>query len=367
MLQHLRHLIHGLPFEQPVPEHLREEYEAWPARRRRQLLRKVTQRELAIALSGQRRLRCTVHAPPNVRRMLWWYTWTTIGDAIMDLSPRFLLPAGVEVELLICPALAPLFAQDSRFARVHSSWDTVDPHYDFLLVNHFSTDGLRAKRRHLPQVPFAAVLGHMAGEMFSRLHVADARVRQLFRLPPGEPLAPRLDLAPMAMPQDGRRHVAVALGARDERRRWGGWNEALAQVLRRWPANARLPRLHLIGTANARPDRNALSPSVLAHCEDHIERQSLLEAARCIAGCDAFVGTDGGPMHVAVATGRPGVAMFSVVPPEYRLLPDSPVLPLRPDAQGRPPAPEALAQALVDRVHGTCAHRGLGHAHELDA
>jgi hypothetical protein len=367
MLQHLRHLIHGLPFEHSVPEHLREEYEAWPGHRKRQLLRKVAQRELAIAFSGQGRLRCTTRAPQGVRRMLWWYTWTTIGDAIMDLSPRYLLPAGIEVELLICPALAPLFAGDSRFTRVHSDWDTVGRDFDFLLVNHFSTDGLRAKRRHLPRVPFAAVLGHMAGEMFSRLHVADARVRQLFQLPPGEPLPPHLDLTPMAMPDDGHCHVAVALGARDERRRWQGWNEALLQVLRRWPVDAKPPRFHLLGTANARPDREALSPAVLAHCEDHIERQSLLQAAQCIAGCDAFVGPDGGPMHVAVATGRPGVAMFSVVPPEYRLLPSSPVWPLRADAQGRPPAPELLAQALVDRVHGAAADRGLGHVHDLHA
>jgi hypothetical protein len=371
MLERLRHLIHGLPFEQPVPEHLREEFEAWPAHRRRQLLRKVAQRELAIALSGQRRLRCHATAPAAVRRMLWWTTWTTIGDAIMDLSPRFLLPAGVEVELMISPALAPLFAQDSRFTRVHTGWDTVDAaagRYDFLLVNHFSTDSLRDKRRHLPQVPFAAVLGHMAGEMFSRLHVADARVRQLFGLPPGDPLPPRLDLAPMAMPDDGRCHVAVALGARDERRRWRGWNDALLAVLQRWPAGAKPPCFHLLGTANARPDREGLSPALLAtHCVDHIERQSLLQAAQCIAGCDAFVGPDGGPMHVAVATGRPGVAMFSVVPPEYRLLPGSPVWPLRADAEGRPPAPEVLAQALVDRVHGAAAQRGLGHAHDLQA
>jgi hypothetical protein len=367
MLQHLRHLLHGLPFDQPVPEHLAAEFDAWPVRRRRQLLRKVAQRELAIALSGQGRRRCTHSAPPRARRMLWWYTWTTLGDAIMDLSPRFLLPAGIEVELLICPALAPLFEHDGRFTRVHRDWTTVDRDFDFLLLNHFSTDGLRDKRRHLPQVPFAAVLGHMAGEMFSRVHVADARVRQLFHLPPGEPVPPRLDLAPQPPGDAAHCHIAVALGARDERRRWRGWDDALRAVLRLWPVDAPPPRFHLIGTANARPDREGLSAEVLAHSDDHLEHHTLLQMAQCVAGCDAFVGTDGGPMHVAVATGRPGVAMFSVVPPEYRLLPGSPVLPLRPDAQGLPPAPEVLAQALVDRVHGPRADRGLGHAHDLHA
>lgn len=360
MLQHLHHLIHGLPFPQPVPEHLRQEFESWPGRRRRQLLRKVAQRELAIRLSGQGRRRVE-RAPAGVRRMLWWTTWTTVGDAIMDLSPRVLLPQAVQAELLIAPSLAPLFARDPHFTHVHTGWETVQGRFDFLLVNHFSTDGLAAKRRHLPEVPFAAMLGHMAGEMFSRVHFADARMRQLFDLPPGEPAPPRLWIEPLREDDGARRfEIAVALGARDERRRYRHWPAALAQVQRAWPAGLPAPRFHLFGTANARPDAADFDPAWLrAHTVDHIERLDLLQAARRIAGCDAFIGADGGLMHLAAATGVPGVAMFGVVPPEYRLLPASSIVGLPSPPEGLPP--EVLAQALVDRVHGTPAHGGLGH------
>lgn len=368
MLARLHQLLCGLPFPEPIPNHLRAEFAALPAATRRQLMRKAAQRELALTLDGQRR-RLVKRIPDGTRRVLWWFTWDTVGDAIMDLSSRFLLPDPIEVELLIRPALAPLFAADRRFARVHTSLETCAVP-DMLLLQYLNTKVMRAKRRHWRDVPFATLLGHTSGEMFSRVHHADRRMRQLLGLPPGEPTAPRLDLpaAPSPFEDDGRCHVAVALGARDERRRYARWADALDETLRRWPGDVPPPRFHLLGTANARPDLAALPGAWIArHADNHVERLTLLECAQLVARCDAFVGADGGLMHVAAATGTPGVAMFGPVPPAYRLLPGSPIAALAEDGGG-PVAPQRLAQALVDRVGRRRAAGGDGVALQpLDA
>jgi heptosyltransferase-2 len=360
MLRPIARALYGLPFPGSIPEHLQAEFEAWPAARRRQLVRKLVQREALMVLTGQAKRRCA-NAPAATRRMLWHYTWTTVGDAIMDLAARTLVPPGIEIDLLISPVLAPLFERDARFARVCTDPGQCQGGYDFLLLHHLSTEALAAKRRHFPQLPFASVIEHRPGEMFARLEYGDRRVRQLFGLPPGPTAPPSLALQPLPTLDRGRFHLAVALGARDERRRFPFWRETLSAMLARWPAGALPLTLHWIGSANARPDVATLDRAELRdRSVNHVEQLSLLDAARLIATCDGFIGTDGGLMHVAVATHRPGAALFSAVPPRYRLLPDASVAGLDAGAAMRAVAPDALAQAAIDRVRpvGAAAHPG---------
>lgn len=348
----------GLPFPDPVPNALQAEFDGWSAARRRQLVRKCVQRELLIALTGQGRRRME-RVPAGVRRVLWHYTWTTVGDSVMDLAPRTLLPEGIELDLLICPMLAPLFERDARFARVFTAPEQCTGPYDFLLLHHFSTDALAVKRRFFRDVPFASMIGHLAGEMFARLQFADHRLRHLFGLPPGPTAAPSLTLPPGPEFGQGLTHVAVSLGARDERRRYGAWYPTLEQVVARWPADLPTPRFHLFGTANARPDIASFPQAWLQqHGVNHIEQLSLLDAVRYHGACDAFLGIDSGPMHVAAALRQPGVALFTAVDPVYRLLPNSSIQPVT-DA-----SPEVLAQAFVDRVRqARTAARGLDALH----
>lgn len=352
MFQRPLQALVGLPFPEPAPNALREEFDGWPIARRRQLMRKCVQRELLIALTGQGRRRVE-RVPAGVRRVLWHYTWTTLGDSVMDLAPRTLLPPEVELELLICPMLAPLFEHDARFARVHTTPEQCQGPYDFLLLHHFSTDALAVKRRFFRDVPFASMIGHLAGEMFARLQFADHRLRHLFGLPPGPTAAPTLTLPAGPRWDRAHMHVAVSLGARDERRRYGAWYPTLAQVVARWPQGVPPPRFHLFGTANARPDLASIPEGWLQqHAVNHVEQLSLLDALRYHGTCDAFLGIDSGPMHVAAALRQPGVALFTAVNPAYRLLPDSSIEPVT------EASPEALAQAFVDRVRRAFASAG---------
>ena len=121
-----RHPIHAFPFDSPVANALADEYREQSRFRRAGDLRRAAFREIGLAFSGQHRLRLA-RVPSGVRRLLWIYTWTTVGDAVMDLSARALIPASIEVELLVASHLLPLFAADPRFAAVHATSPPAPP------------------------------------------------------------------------------------------------------------------------------------------------------------------------------------------------------------------------------------------------
>ncbi len=317
-----KHPVHGLPFDGSILHRLGEEWRAMPFFRRARRLRKALQRDLGMLASGQARL-CVERAPPGVRRVLWVYNWTTLGDSIMDLAARFSIPEGIEVDLCITPALADLFTGDSRFARVLTSLDEADAAYDFVLIHELMSATLKEKRQRMGAVPFAAILNYAIGEHFARTQFVDARIRHLFGLAAAPAPRPYLPLGPSDTSARSTFDVVVALGARDPRRRFPHWGAALDALLLLWPSSRPRLRFILLGNEDARGDTLDFSEAVRRQSTDRIGRTPLLEAARTIRDSDAFLGADGGLMHIAAAADRPGLALFTAIDPSMRLPADA--------------------------------------------
>jgi heptosyltransferase-2 len=315
----LSDLICRPPFAAAIPNDLQREYRSLPLRRRAALLRKAWSRELWLKLNGQGRLR-TGEIPADARRILWIYSWTTIGDAIMDLSQCALLPPQAEIDLCIAPHLADLFQGDARFAHVFRSVDECTGNYDFILLHNATTALLQTKRRRFPDVPFDSVFGQLSGECFSRMDFVAQRLGQLLSLPVPMPAPPALlldDIAPTL--RDGFR-IAVALGGRDPRRSGAPWPAILPAIVEAWPKGAPAPVFVLTGDPTAMTDLAALPREfVERHAEILVDRTSLRATAAAIRDCDAFIGPDGGLMHIALAFGKPGLALFNCIRPEWRM------------------------------------------------
>ncbi len=327
-----RHPLHAQPFDEPIASGLAEEYAELPWYRRMQAMRKALFREARLLATGQARRRAD-RVPAGARSMLWVYTWTTVGDAVMDLAPRVLLPQRLALDLLVAPSLAPLFASDRRVRRVYTDPSTLPADVDFVLLDSLRSPSLRLKQRVFSGVPFATMRGHNIGERFDRTAFADRRIRQLVVLPIDEVVQPALDLG-----DDGgsvydadRTRIAVALGARLSRKRYQRWNELLRDVVAGWPRNTPEPEFRLLGKGSlARRDLKGIDADFVArHCVSLLDSGDLRKVALDIAECDAFLGVDGGLMHLSIAVGTPGVAMFSRVDPAYFLRPDSPMRPIR--------------------------------------
>ena len=316
-----RHPIHGLPFDAPIRNELRFEYERLPWSQRAGLLRKVAQRELLLLLTGQTWRRVS-RAPTLTRRVLWIYQWGTIGDALMDLAVRRALPDEVRIDLCIVNTLGPLFDGDPRFAQVHTRIEDCKGPYDFVLLQNLGAGAVRMKIRSAPLAPFATVFGHLRGERFDRLSFAQRRFEQLFGLPSAAPSPQWLALGPRPKRETRRTRVAVALGARDPRRWYRRWPEVLKALLARWPAAWTVPEFVLLGNRTALGDLLPFAAEPLArHCRIEVDRLDLPGVARVVHDCDAFLGADGGLMHLAVACDLPGLAVFVEIDPALRLLP----------------------------------------------
>lgn len=320
----------NLPFAADIPHQLGEELSGLSPNAQHKLGWRIWKRHAWLHLSGHaRHLRLQI--PTTATKLLWIYTWTTLGDAVMDLSARHLFPDTMAVDLHIAPQLAGLFEADPRFHRVHHT-DDVDPSYDFVILQDLHAASLRLKHQLAPRAPFASMLGYLHGEMFHRVVFAHQRLAQL--LGQADPLLqpPRLHgIAPQGIPlqEQACARIAIALGARDARRRYAHWPSVLRHLLGNWPAQWPLPRFILLGNGNAHEDFATLAQAgLLPYCELHLSCPSLGELAQVIASCDAFVGADGGPMHLALALQRPGVALFGPVPAHLRLLSGSSLTPV---------------------------------------
>lgn len=346
-----RHPIHTMPFDDgDVANALEAEYRERSRGQRFQARRKALARDLMLRLNGQSR-RHVQAVPASTRRLLWVYTWTTVGDAIMDLAPRRLIPSRIAVDLLIAPALAPLFQSDKRFRAVISSAAKCAADYDFILLDSLRTGSLRMKAERFRAVPFATMRGHQAGERFDRAAFADRRLRQLLGLAGGPVESPRLDLGedrPSAH-DSGHFRIALALGARLQRKLYAHWAEVLSALVAAWPAALPQPEFVLVGQgASAKEQRDAIDAAATgAAVTSEIGSGSLRKTAIDIAACDAFLGVDGGLMHVAVGVGTPGLALFTRIDPAYFLRPDSTITALSTEGELDDLAPGDVAAAFV--------------------
>ena len=316
-----RHPIYGLPFDGAIANDLEREYRSKPWGWRATVQRKRVQREWLLALTGQRgRRRRAVDIP--VRRLLWIYTWTTVGDSIMDLAVRQHFPSHWQVELCISPELAGLWRDDPRWHAVHTSIEDCRGPFDYVLMQDLSTSSLKMKLRCGRDVPFSTVFEYLRGERFDRMAFAQRRLEQLLGLAVADPAPPRLWVQGDSPFDAGapRTRLAVALGARDPRRRYRHWPEVLRVLAQTWPQQTPALEFVLMGRGNARDDVAAMAPHWLhQHARDTVDRLDLHGSALTLKHCDGFVGVDGGLMHMAAAFDRPGAAIFTEIEPRLRL------------------------------------------------
>lgn len=321
-------------------------------------LKRAVKHESLLCLTGQK-WRQTSRIPPKTQRILWIYDWNDgIGDSIIGLSQRFIFPKDIAVDLCITKGPAELFRGDTLFRRVYQRLEECPPDYDFILLQRLGSASLKLKLRYYPHQPFAIMVTHPGGEPNDAFFdYVSLRMAQLLCVPVQPPSPPRISPTITAgiAPQDGC--IAVALGGRDGRRRWRDWPGLLDALVRDWPLTAPQPRFVLIGNGPSARDDLAGLPTgfVERHCTVRLDLPDLAEAAREIQRCTLFIGADGGLMHIAAALGKPGVALFAEIRPEWRLLPDNPLTPLyTPGAMADIPLAE-IAATFIAAVQRTAA------------
>ncbi|RKE26239.1 glycosyl transferase family 9 (putative heptosyltransferase) [Paraburkholderia sp. BL23I1N1] len=273
-----------------------------------------------MLLSGQQLLIANA-APQKARKILWYYDWATIGDAIMDLSQRFLIDPRVSIDLCMPYGPIELFVGDDRFRRAFRSLDDCDARYDMVIVQSLTTKTIFKKLQYHPFTPWLAIMAHERGERFSRIQLAYEQIARVFKSRESGPIEPALTIPDQGAERSQRFTISVAVGGGDKRRRYENWAEVIRLILSSWPKEVQSPKFILIGTGDTAIDTEKAVRDNLDcdHVESHMNLPSIAVAAQLIQRSSFFIGADGGLMHIAAALGKPGVAIFCEIKPEWRL------------------------------------------------
>ncbi|SOE68941.1 Glycosyltransferase family 9 (heptosyltransferase) [Burkholderia sp. OK233] len=274
-----------------------------------------------MLLSGQQLLIANA-APQKVKKILWYYDWATIGDSIMDLSQRLLIDPCISIDLCMPHGPAELFVRDARFRRVSRSLDDCDARYDMVIVQSLTTKTILKKIQYHPFTPWFSIMGHRRGENFSRIQLSYEQITRVFKSThESGPIAPTLTISDQGAGSAEMFTIAVAVGGGDKRRTYENWAMLIKQISSSWPKEAPSPRFILLGTGEIALDtvRAVRDDIACGHVESHVDLPNIAAAAELIKQSSFFIGADGGLMHIAAALGKPGVAIFCQIKPEWRL------------------------------------------------
>lgn len=299
---------------------LRGEFNEIPQSLRSKWMRKSRQRAWLLAVTGQTFLE-KKQIPVDVKRVLWFYDWNTLGDCIMDLSQRQNLASRYEVDICMPSGPAELFMDDSVIGRVYTDIDQCPNDYDFILLHDISSRSIGIKLRRYFSKPWASMIRHQQGEQYARGALSAFRFAQLLGCPSLEPLRPSLATGCPQNNDHGGIRIAIALGGGDPRRRYYRWPELLGQIRQMVPVGISLKFLLIGAGQTAQEDLSGFSAQFLTNdCEVHLDLPNLLALRDIMCTATHFVGCDSGLMHLAEALDKPGVALFGRIRPEWRLL-----------------------------------------------
>jgi len=303
---------------------LKQEYLSRPAHERLQLLGRACACEFLMQLRSQSAFR-KKRIPRNAHRILWIYDEADLGNSIMDLSQRFALPPGMEVDLCMTTGPVELFQGDSRFAHVFCKLEECAEAYDFVILHSFNLPTLRAKIRRYPCVPFASILDYQHGKRFARVEISAIRLGRLMGKPIQPLYRPSIALSAPFRPAAPSGNVTVALGYGADNTVYPHWHELLDHICQTWKAEWPQLKITLIGKdAAAHEALRRIPQSFLsAHCENLLDGPDLQETVRLIATGDLFLSASNGLVQIAEALCKPGLCLFSGIHPEWRLIPGS--------------------------------------------
>ncbi|WP_205959644.1 glycosyltransferase family 9 protein [Ramlibacter humi] len=291
------------------------------------IVKKYLHKRLALALGGQGAL-VRQHVPPG-SRVLWLFTGKrNFGDANLELSGRALLKGrGVRIDLLTLPNLHALFKEDDVFENVFQDVREVRPgDYDFILLSEYNHRSIRLKRRFFRCLPFACLFGYFDGPARNQSCFSHAAINDIFRLQltseqvlaAAKPYlctseATKASVASL-IPQEP--YVTVSIGGIDPFRSYRHWPEFL-RLLDECDSAGVPKTVVLVGSDNGLDMLEKIQAEHYPRLRVRslIGQLSILQTREVIAQARAFVGCDGGLMHVAHSTGTRSVSLFAVTEP----------------------------------------------------
>ncbi len=339
------------------------------------IFKKYLHKYLRLWLGGQISLERT--SVPQNARILWIYLGKrNFGDANMDISGRALLKnLGYDIDLFTHPNLHELLGEDDIFGHVYSNVEDIkNKVYDFVLLSEFNHPSIRFKTKHFRKLPFACLFRFFYGPARNQTYFSYAAINRLFDLK-----ISAAGIADIAKPYlhhhaataqsvshliPGQPYLTISIGGRDADRSYRHWPEFL-RLLDESAAGGIPNTIVLLGSGNGlemEKDifRNSYKNLVI---QSQVGKLSLLQSRVIVSSAAAFIGCDGGLMHVAHSTDTPSVTLFRIQEPHHLWLTQSCYSrPIQSTGEDSDVAPgQLLHELLIALNHQQPAKLATGH------
>lgn len=272
---------------------------------------KYVKRRFFMVLFGQQFLiRDEAQLKPNMRVLWISRSAPSIGDTIMDLSPRKMLANVAVIDLLVANGSADLFENDPHLDCVTNNISIIrtrvvaNGQYDFVITDSISPRSLVPKILIAPCVKFASIYGFVNGFEIHRTQFAHVRMALLLdRKIPEKKLA-LLDRQIISIKKAKRYDLVIGIGGNWSFRKFSSWH----LVLQRLRLLGFTGSVALVGSANGYREASLFRDESV---DDFVGKLSLKETVSIIASGSFYVGADGGLWHVANALQIPSVVLFA--------------------------------------------------------
>lgn len=322
---------------------------------------RTLRRHLILAFSRQTKLQLT-SIPTTAKTILWLnISSTSIGDSIMELSGRSLLPTHLNLDLLTDGKNAALYVEDNHFNNVYTNINECNTNnYDLILIDINNTKSLVAKTRFFKKTPFCSIQGFFYGCDFNRMLFSYNRINALLNYPIVPQMLNKIAHNYLYVKLDERiskpnnmKFIAISIGGEDYVRTYNKWLEVFETLHKQAQNHSfNLNTLH-ISLVGLEKDTN-FSEQIMQHYSDKltidnlVNKLDLLTTAKLISQHDYFVGCDGGLMHIAEAFNLKGVALFANYNPELRLAHNSNLISLYSKQLADEIAPSLVVDSLIE-------------------
>jgi ADP-heptose:LPS heptosyltransferase len=312
-----------LPFKYKVPNYVdkflsqKNLFSAWI---------KYLKRYCYIILKRQRKLEL-FSILPHHNEILWInISAPSFGDSLMDLSSRVLLE-GRNIDLFTVEKVAEIFLNDHRFNNVYSNiQDISNRNYSLVIIDSYSSRGIKIKCRIAPTVNFVGMYGYYNGPEVNRVLFSFHKMNKLLGYQKSENEVNSFANASMSISkvdQDlvdqinlPKNYIAIALGGEWSYRTYSHWDKVVEYIFKK----NRHVNIVLVGSENALEIAKKLflqfSDNNLFNC---VSRYSFSQTAQIIHQAEMLLCCDGGLMHAANASNITIVALFARLSPKMQL------------------------------------------------
>ena len=275
-------------------------------------MRRFFRRYINLFIKGQCKLE-QQHILPEQKKILWIFLgMPQIGDSLMDLSSRILLP-DKKVDLFSQSVVCNLMKYDQYFNELISNEEDLrNKHYDLIIIDAFTSKSLRIKNKYFKKTFFVSMERFFDGAEFNRTLFSFCRMHDLLNMSSTLENIEKNAKPVITLPQNltntikhNNKIITIAVGGKHPFRTYTKWDKVIIKLTEKHPDF----KFTIVGDKTG----IEISRKILQLCkvDNHVGKLSIFETAHIIKQSNLLICTDSGLLHIANAVNTPVLALFA--------------------------------------------------------